>query len=446
MMKNSIGAFLSSLRKEKGYTQQEVADKLNISNKTVSKWECDDGYPEIMMLTAIADLYSVTVDEILRGERAKNEEKIISSETAMQTDNVSFENHSPREKSFEKAMRKFWNCSVIAVCLDGFTLFVTYIAVLLEYIISLGFIGFILVGVVLFSAIAVTAITVNNLKTTLKAEEADRKKLCVARRKINKLIICTAYFVCTSLMICVGGTNSNYIDPAIICIAVPIVNFVVFTFIYSIFFNRREVTENNGNVTALKRKYLKVTSIVTLIVVVMISFFTPLLIALANHSETSNGYSTDVYSEGKEYNKMKNIVENGGTVYEMVYMNPDTLQACVNEAFYTSVRNKEGYYVFRDEVENNIIKAFETSEELEQFADECISQEQVTFLTVQENIMFFGNNNGVKYSDVIGQNKKKSMYLELLPVTVVIGLNTGLVIISVSMIFYNRKKSLIACK
>ena len=54
MERKTIGAFLSALRKANGMTQQEVADKLNVSNKTVSKWERDEGYPEIMMLPAIA--------------------------------------------------------------------------------------------------------------------------------------------------------------------------------------------------------------------------------------------------------------------------------------------------------------------------------------------------------------------------------------------------------
>ena len=76
MEKKTMGAFLAALRKANGYTQQEVADKLNVSNKTVSKWERDEGCPEIMMLPLIAELYSVTVDEILRGERINREEKI----------------------------------------------------------------------------------------------------------------------------------------------------------------------------------------------------------------------------------------------------------------------------------------------------------------------------------------------------------------------------------
>lgn len=69
MDKKSIGEFLSALRKAKDYTQQEVADKLNISNRTLSSWETDRTVPDILLLPAIADLYGVTADEILRGER-----------------------------------------------------------------------------------------------------------------------------------------------------------------------------------------------------------------------------------------------------------------------------------------------------------------------------------------------------------------------------------------
>lgn len=63
------GSFLATLRKSKGYTQQDVADMLNISNKTVSRWEKGVGYPEITMLPVIAEIYGVTTDELLAGER-----------------------------------------------------------------------------------------------------------------------------------------------------------------------------------------------------------------------------------------------------------------------------------------------------------------------------------------------------------------------------------------
>ncbi|MCD7728534.1 MAG: helix-turn-helix domain-containing protein [Clostridia bacterium] len=74
-MRQTIGEFLQTLRKANGYTQQEVADKLGISNKTLSAWENDRTYPDLMSIPALADLYGVTADEILRGERKSANER-----------------------------------------------------------------------------------------------------------------------------------------------------------------------------------------------------------------------------------------------------------------------------------------------------------------------------------------------------------------------------------
>lgn len=71
----TTGEFMATLRKANGYTQQEVAEKLNISNRTLSSWETDRTLPDVLMLPAIADLYGVTVDELLRGERSNSGEK-----------------------------------------------------------------------------------------------------------------------------------------------------------------------------------------------------------------------------------------------------------------------------------------------------------------------------------------------------------------------------------
>ena len=70
------GILIARLRKEKGLTQTALAEKLNISNRTVSKWENGDGYPDISLLFDIAQLFDVSIDEILSGELAeKNSEK-----------------------------------------------------------------------------------------------------------------------------------------------------------------------------------------------------------------------------------------------------------------------------------------------------------------------------------------------------------------------------------
>ena len=62
MDSKKTGAFIAALRKEKGYTQANLAELLNISNRTVSKWENGDGFPDITILPDIALVFGITVD------------------------------------------------------------------------------------------------------------------------------------------------------------------------------------------------------------------------------------------------------------------------------------------------------------------------------------------------------------------------------------------------
>ena len=62
----AIGNYLIKLREKAGYTQTEVGNLIGVSNKTISKWECGDGLPNYDSLLALASLYHVSVDEILR--------------------------------------------------------------------------------------------------------------------------------------------------------------------------------------------------------------------------------------------------------------------------------------------------------------------------------------------------------------------------------------------
>jgi transcriptional regulator with XRE-family HTH domain len=64
-----IGTFIAQLRKEQGYTQTVLAEKLNISNRTISKWENGDGMPDITILPDLAKALGVTVDELLNAEK-----------------------------------------------------------------------------------------------------------------------------------------------------------------------------------------------------------------------------------------------------------------------------------------------------------------------------------------------------------------------------------------
>lgn len=73
MEKNSIGSFISALRKANGLTQKELAEKLNVSDKAVSRWERDESCPDLMLIPLIADIFGITADELLRGEKKKTD-------------------------------------------------------------------------------------------------------------------------------------------------------------------------------------------------------------------------------------------------------------------------------------------------------------------------------------------------------------------------------------
>ena len=63
-----IGAFIRTLRKEKNMTQQELADKLGVSDKAVSKWENGRGLPDYSLLSPLCELLEVTPSELIKGE------------------------------------------------------------------------------------------------------------------------------------------------------------------------------------------------------------------------------------------------------------------------------------------------------------------------------------------------------------------------------------------
>ena len=64
-----IGEFISNLRKEQELTQKQLAEKIGVSDKTVSKWECGNGMPELSMLPILCEALGINVNELLSGER-----------------------------------------------------------------------------------------------------------------------------------------------------------------------------------------------------------------------------------------------------------------------------------------------------------------------------------------------------------------------------------------
>lgn len=73
----SLGERLLELRKKQGLSQEEVADKLNVSRQTISKWETDSSTPDFDKIIPICELYGISSNELLKGE--KEEKESISS-------------------------------------------------------------------------------------------------------------------------------------------------------------------------------------------------------------------------------------------------------------------------------------------------------------------------------------------------------------------------------
>ena len=69
MDQQKIGEFLKVLRKEKGITQEQLADKLFVSRRTVSRWETGSNMPDLDVLVELADLYEVDLRDIFNGQR-----------------------------------------------------------------------------------------------------------------------------------------------------------------------------------------------------------------------------------------------------------------------------------------------------------------------------------------------------------------------------------------
>ena len=68
------GRLIAEERKKKGYTQRQLAEKLNISDKTISKWECGNGFPEVSLLLPLCDELGITVNDLLSGEIVPRED------------------------------------------------------------------------------------------------------------------------------------------------------------------------------------------------------------------------------------------------------------------------------------------------------------------------------------------------------------------------------------
>lgn len=78
-MNENIGILIQQLRKENNMTQKELANKLHVSDKAISKWECGNGISDIENLTALADLFDIPINDLLHGNKRDEPERFLHS-------------------------------------------------------------------------------------------------------------------------------------------------------------------------------------------------------------------------------------------------------------------------------------------------------------------------------------------------------------------------------
>ena len=107
-----IGVFLKELRRAKGLTQEQLAEVLNVSSRTVSRWETGSNMPDISMLVEIAVFYDVSIPEIVQGERKSETMDQETRETA-----VAMAKYSQNEVKMGKQ-------KVVGILMSAFGIFV----------------------------------------------------------------------------------------------------------------------------------------------------------------------------------------------------------------------------------------------------------------------------------------------------------------------------------
>ena len=114
MDQKKIGGFLKELRKEKGVTQEQLAERFFVSGRTVSRWETGSNMPDVDILIQLADYYDIELRELLDGERRSENMNEEMRETVLKVADYSNE----EKKKLSKKMCVLFILGLIAFTID----------------------------------------------------------------------------------------------------------------------------------------------------------------------------------------------------------------------------------------------------------------------------------------------------------------------------------------
>lgn len=173
MEKKTIGSFIAVLRKAAGMTQKQLAEKLNVSDKAVSRWERDETLPDLTLIPVLAEIFGVTSDELLRGCRSNAEAPTAQAEEKTK---------KQLKYLLDKAKTDYQIRTLISVT-------VAFLGVISAAILNLAFLravaGF-WVGCVFFLVAAVLQTIFSiQMKSKLRAEDFGAEALAACKKTIG---------------------------------------------------------------------------------------------------------------------------------------------------------------------------------------------------------------------------------------------------------------------
>lgn len=154
MEKKTIGSFIAALRKANGMTQKELAERLNVSDKTVSRWERDDGAPDLAVIPVIAEIFGVTCDELLRGKRKSPIERGELTEESEPTPKAEKE----RQRLLKSSLSQYKNRTYIGM---GISVTGIMVALVCNLAFLKAILGFFLGAIFFVASIVCQAVFVN---------------------------------------------------------------------------------------------------------------------------------------------------------------------------------------------------------------------------------------------------------------------------------------------
>ncbi len=169
MEKKTIGTFIAALRKANGMTQKELAEKLNVSDKTISRWERSDAAPDLSVIPVIAEIFGVTCDELLRGERKPVEQRM-----ELASDEITHKGEKEKARLLKSSFANYKNRTYISMGISGVGIIAAMIGNLALLKSVLGF----LLGMMFYVVSTVCqAIFINRAFAAVEDAEIDNREM-----------------------------------------------------------------------------------------------------------------------------------------------------------------------------------------------------------------------------------------------------------------------------